>query len=242
VTSPDVTAGPPILVVTGLAREARIASGDGVVVIGAGGDPARLRAVLEAGAPSSCRAVVSFGIAGGLDPLLRPGAVVVGSSIVAADGAWPSHPGMTRLWTDRLSIGRAVYAAIAGVDAPLVAPADKAALRTATGAAAVDMESHVAAAFAAARGLPFAALRVVCDPAERALPPLAAEALRPDGTLDVAAILRSLAARPAQLAALPRLARDAGAAFAALSRVRAALGPGFGLGGLRLGEPLGDVL
>jgi len=38
--------------------------------------------------------------------------------------------------------------------------------------AAVDMESHIAAAYAAEVGLPFAALRVISDPASRA-PPLA---------------------------------------------------------------------
>jgi adenosylhomocysteine nucleosidase len=236
----DVTAAPPILVVTGLAREARIAGGPGVIVIATGGEAARLRAAL-AEAPS-CRAVVSFGIAGGLDPALRPGAVVMARGVTGG-GAWPSHPDILRLWIERLerSGERLTDAILAGVDAPLVAPAEKAALRAATGAAAVDMESHLAAAFAATRRLPFAALRVVCDPAERGLPPFAAEALRPDGRLDYAAILRSLAARPAQLAALPRLARDASAAFAALGRVRAALGPGFGLGSLSLDEPLGDV-
>ncbi|HYI88697.1 MAG TPA: phosphorylase [Beijerinckiaceae bacterium] len=235
-----MTAAPPILIVAGLAREARIAGGPGVTVIAAGGDRPRLRASL-AEAPS-CRAVISFGIAGGLDPALRPGAVVVARGVTGG-GAWPSHPDILRLWIERLerSGEHLTHAILAGVDAPLVAPTEKAAVRAATGAAAADMESHLAAAFAAARRLPFAALRVVCDPAERGLPPLAAEALRPDGTLDYAAILRSLAARPAQLAALPRLARDAKAAFDALGRVRAALGPGFGLGGLSLGEPLGDV-
>jgi hypothetical protein len=100
----------------------------------------------------------------------------------------------------------------------------------------------VAAGFAATRGLPFAAIRVVCDPAGRTLPPLAAEALRPDGGLDILAIVGSLARQPGQIVTLPRLARDASAAFAALSRVRAALGPGLGLGGLSFGEALGDVL
>ncbi len=105
---------------------------------------------------------------------------------VTGGGAWPSHPDILRLWIERLerSGERLTDAILAGVDAPLVAPTEKAALRAATGAAAADMESHLAAAFAATRRVPFAALRVVCDPAERGLPPLAAEALRPDGTLD----------------------------------------------------------
>ena len=234
---------PPILVVTGLAREARIASGPGIAVVRTGGHPSRLRALLEESA-SAYRAVVSFGIAGGLDLALRPGDVVIASQIVAGGERWPSHPALVRLWAERLERGskHITLAAIAGADAPLLAASNKGALRAASGAAAVDMESHVAADFAATRGLPFAAIRVVCDPAGRTLPPLAAEALRPDGGLDIGAIVRSLARQPAQIVALPRLARDASAAFAALSRVRAALGPGFGLGGLSFGEALGDVL
>jgi adenosylhomocysteine nucleosidase len=239
-----VISPPPILVVTGLAHEARIASGSGIAVVGAGGDPARLRALLEAESASAYRAVVSFGIAGGLDPALAPGSVVIAGGVVAGGERWPSDLTVVRVWRHRLenSGEQITLADMAGADAPLLTAADKGALRAASGAAAVDMESHVAAAFAAARGVPFAALRVVCDPAERTLPPLAAEALRPDGGLDMGAILGSLARRPAQIAALPRLARDASAAFAALRRVRAALGPGLGLGGLSLGETLGDVL
>jgi hypothetical protein len=171
-----------------------------------------------------------------------PGTVVIATGIVAADARWPSHPLIVRLWMQLPRDGdRVKLADVAGSPGPLLNPAAKSALRAATGAAAVDMESHVAAEFAATRGLPFAAIRVVCDPAGRALPPLAAEALRPDGTIDLRAILGSLARHPGQVAALPRLARDAAAAFAALGRVRAALGPGLGLGGLSLGETLGDV-
>jgi len=238
-----VTSPLPILVVTGLAREARIASGPGIAIVQTGGHPARLRALLEE-STSAYRAVVSFGIAGGLDPALRPGDVVIASQIVAGDERWPSNPAVVRLWAQRLENGgeRKTIAAIAGADAPLLTASDKGALRAVSGAAAVDMESHVAADFAATRGLPFAAIRVVCDPAGRTLPPFAAAALRPDGSLDIAAIVGSLARRPAQIAALPSLARDASAAFAALSRVRAALGPGLGLGGLSFGEALGDVL
>jgi adenosylhomocysteine nucleosidase len=233
----------PVLVVTGMAREARMAAGPDVITIGAGGSPSELRALLGGKAPA-CRAVVSFGIAAGLDPALKPGAIVVGSGVLAADQRWQSDPTVLRLWADRLrhAGSQSTMADIAGSETALLTPGDKSALRRATGAAAADMESHVAAEFATARGLPFAAIRVVCDPAERALPPLVIEAIRPDGRIDFGAIFRSLTNQPGQLGELPRLTMDAAKAFAALSRVRAALGPGLGLGGLRLGEAFGDVL
>ena len=48
----------------------------------------------------------------------------------------------------------------------------KADLYRRSGAFLVDMESHIAARLAHARDVPFAALRVVADPAERTLPDL----------------------------------------------------------------------
>ena len=50
---------------------------------------------------------------------------------------------------------------------------DKARAWRDTGALAVDMESHVVAHVAARHRLPMVAIRVVTDPAERALPPSA---------------------------------------------------------------------
>jgi len=75
----------------------------------------------------------------------------------------------------------------------------KAALHLETGAAAVDMESHIAADYAAKAGLPFAALRVISDPATRALPPLAMAAIKPNGNIDLGKVLRAVARNPSAL-------------------------------------------
>jgi len=122
-----------------------------------------------------------------------------------------------------------VVADLAGVEAAVMTVQAKAALRAATGAAAVDMESQVAAAWAGERSLPFAMLRVVCDPAERALPAFAATALKPNGDPDVVGVLAALARREAKVGELVRLARDSGAAFRSLSRARALLGLALGI-------------
>ena len=89
---------PHVLAVTGLAREARIAAGAGVEAIQAGGNPQRLRLLLDARAAPGCRAVVSFGIAGGLDPALRPGDVVVATGDRRPTRAGPRDAS----WTARL--------------------------------------------------------------------------------------------------------------------------------------------
>jgi adenosylhomocysteine nucleosidase len=231
----------PVLAVTGLKREARLAAGPGVATIGAGGDPKRLRAILSARIKPGCRAVVSIGIAGGLDPTLVPGDVVIGTGVVGARQRWEAHADIARLLADRLAghSKQVVLADLAGVDAPALSLMEKSTLRAATGAAAVDMESHVAAAFAEDHGLPFTAVRVVCDPADRALPAFVAHALRPDGEVDIAAVLLAIARRSAKVGGLVRLARDARAAFEALRHCRALLG--FGLSVPHFDELLGHV-
>jgi hypothetical protein len=119
-----------------------------------------------------------------------------------------------------------------------------------SGAVAVDMESHVAARLAAHYGLPFAALRIIADPAERSLPAAALVGMRPDGSTDIAAVLRALGRRPSDLPALIRTALDARAAFAALHRDRRTLCALFGFADapadadrdLGLGADLGSIV
>jgi hopanoid-associated phosphorylase len=222
----------PVLAITGLAAEARLAAGPGVITLMAGGDPARLRSLLLARVQAGCRAVISLGIAGGLDPSLVPGDVIVATGIATPDGRHATCLPTARQLAARLSDHpkRVIMADLAGVDRAVISPMEKQALLSATGALAVDMESHVAAAFAFRHRLPFAAVRVVCDPAHRALPSLIATALRPDGKVSFSSVLASLYQRPMQLLAMPRLAGDAAQGFRALRRCRELLGHGFGIG------------
>ncbi len=231
----------PILMVTGLAREMRLAEGPGLVAIASGGNSEMLRRRLAGRAMPGCRAVVSFGIAGGLDPRFTAGDVVVATAVVADGKRWAAHPALANSLAASLADGgvRVARADIAGVDAPVLRAADKTRAREATGAAAVDMELHIAAAFAELHGLAFVALRIVCDPAARSMPAVVANALRPDGEVDHFAVLADLVRKPTQLAALPRLANEARASFRSLSRCRDLLGIGRGLPNLV--ELLSDV-
>jgi hypothetical protein len=138
---------------------------------------------------------------------------------------------MDRRWSDMLlqTIPDAVPGLLYGVRAPVTDLEAKRALHLKTGAVAVDMESYVVASIGAARGLPVAAIRVITDPAMRALPQAALAALRPNGTTDIATMIRSLLRRPRELPALVRTALDARAARATMIRGRQVLGPGLGL-------------
>jgi hypothetical protein len=72
-----------------------------------------------------------------------------------------------------------------------------------------------------------AATRVIADPAARALPPSVLAALRPNGAVDIAALIRSLLKRPRDLPPLVRLALDAHAARQTLLRARKLLESSF---------------
>lgn len=215
-----------IIVVTGLAFEARIAAGAGVRVICQ--QNATLADVLVPALADGCEGVVSFGTAGGLVDDLRPGAWVIGRSVISGKRRFETDP----RWSQALCgmLPQARFGDIAGVPEPVVNTADKHALNRMTGAVAADMESQVVARLANARELPFVCCRVVIDPAERSLPEAALAGMRADGSTDIGAVLRSLLRHPGQLPGLLAVARDAAHAKKSLTRGRGKIGTGFGFG------------
>ncbi len=219
-------AGPEaILAISGLASEARIAERLPATSLISGADPARLARCLAGIDRSKVRLVVSFGIAGALDPCLRTGDLIVASS-VASD--------LPTVATD-VAIATAVRAAlrharsgtVLGLGRALATPADKAHEHTRTQALAVDMESHLAAAFCRKHGLPLLVLRAISDLADQVLPPLAGVAIAGDGRLAPVPIIRSLLADPGQIFQLPALARGSRSAHRSLgeacTRIRSVL-------------------
>lgn len=214
-----------VLVVCGLAVEAKIAHGPGVRTVAGGGRSASLMEAIEHEVAAGIAAIASFGVAGALGPSLGPGSLIVADRIVFDGAAWPCDP----TWSDALvhRLPHAMRATIAGSERIVVDRADKLRLGSA-GAIAVDMESHVAAGIAARHGLPFIALRAIADSVDRVVPPAARVAMRDGGGVDLGAVLRSLAASPRQLPALIALAADTRVALRAL-------GDGRRLAGDRLG-------
>jgi hopanoid-associated phosphorylase len=217
----------PVIVVTGMAFEARIARGEGVEVVYAARADLLERA-LSAALARGCSGIVSFGTAGGLAPDLKPGTLIVGQDVEGPFGRIETD----RAWGDRIAAalavgplsGRLRRGLMVAVGAPLVTAEDKRVLHQSTGALAVDMESHIAGAAAAAQGVPFAVCRAVVDPAWRTLPSAATAGLRDDGTTAIGAVLRELLRQPLQLGALIQVAVDARAARGALVVARQAMG------------------
>jgi adenosylhomocysteine nucleosidase len=217
---------PIVIAFVGMAFEAKIAAGPGVLVF-CRNARSELEDVAESAARRGYRGIISFGVAGGLASHLRTGDWVVASAVHDSQTIRETDAS----WSGRLSkmLAGANYAPIVGVDAPIGEPAMKRELHEMTGAAAVDMESHVVARVATEHHLAFAAVRVIVDPAHRIVPSAALLGMGPNGRTDVAAVLRDLCARPSQLSRLARVAVDAFTARAELQRVRRLLGPHFGL-------------
>jgi adenosylhomocysteine nucleosidase len=203
-----------ILAVCGLKREAAILKKASVrVAIGAR---------FEVGA--DVRGIISIGIAGALAPDMAVGDIVVAERVVTAGEAFETDA----KWTARLAakFPHAVIGAMLGRGTIADTAEVKALLHEATGAVAVDMESHLAADAALTHGVPFAALRVISDRADQALPPAALTAMNPDGSIALGRVLWSVAKQPSQIPALIRTGRESDKAFGVLLGCIQTLGPG----------------
>lgn len=211
-----------VVVATGFNREVACVSPlPGVVAVAGGGDPAGLRVALERAA-AGASGIVSFGMTGALADGLAIGDWVVadhlwGAIKVACDAGW----------RDAIA-ARLPGARVGGffADGRMIdTVAEKLALGERHGALAVDMESHVAAAVAHERGLPFAIVRCVSDGARHLLPHAITVSMRPDGGVDARAMMRSLAARPGQLPDIARTTAGFAKAMRELKRGAVRLGP-----------------
>jgi adenosylhomocysteine nucleosidase len=193
-----------------------------------GGSAERARLEAERLLAEGTAALVSFGLAGGLAPGLQPGDLVLPQMVCNARSAsWSADP----VWRERVHLRLASggvepkAGALVGNDRIVATASDKRALFDATGAHAVDLESHAVAAVAAEANIPFLVLRAVADPADQVVPQVAREALRPDGRLRVRATFGGLLRQPGELIALLRLARQSATALVSLR------------GGVRLAGP-----
>ena len=135
-----------ILAVTGLKKEAEMAGIAGVVAVAGGGDAALLAQKLDA-LHGDIRGVISIGLAGGLSPHLKVGDVVIADQIITGAENWDCHEGWRVRLMSRLPLAH--QGQIFGSDIIIENAETKSGLYDATGALAVDMESQVAARFAA---------------------------------------------------------------------------------------------
>jgi nucleoside phosphorylase len=146
--------------------------------------------------------LVSFGLAGALRDDLRVGDVLDATRVVSEDGSvlWEG-PG--------LGVGQGVT--VLGADRLVHGAGDRARLRAASGADAVDMESGVLARSGRLAGV----VRVVSDDVHSAIEGVDAT-VHPDGRTDVVGLVKWVAAKRGDAV---RSMRDALTALRALERV-----------------------
>ncbi len=178
--------------------------------------------LLSAGAT----ALVSWGVAGGLDPALTPGSLVITAQVVSNDqnrAAPVVATSVSRRWAERVAAGLrprvpVSCGPIVHTDRVLETAEAKRGL-THTGAIAADMETMAVATVAQSKGVPWIAVRAVADPFDAALPAGVLSAVDGSGRVRAGRLLAALARHPSELLALPALARGFDAALRTLRLV-----------------------
>ncbi|HQT64582.1 MAG: hypothetical protein B7Z75_05590 [Acidocella sp. 20-57-95] len=204
--------------VTGLTAEAALLKNTRFMVEAGGGTPAGAALAAQRLIARGATALVSFGLAGGLNQNFSPGTLLIPARVSDGTDNFDCDAELLA-WLGGANI-EALYAGTAIA----VTAAQKAQLFNATQADAIDLESGAVARIAREAGRPFAVLRAVADPASRTLPPAALIALNQGGEIQLAAIFASVLRQPTQIPALLALASDAAKARKNLLRKIKTLG------------------
>jgi adenosylhomocysteine nucleosidase len=182
------------------------------------------RAAAKALVDAGVTGLISFGLAGALDPALKAGSVVIPRELITVEGArFAACPS----WRERVAAAVSPLRAVSESNVltsnhAIDTPAEKAAAFHSTRAAAVDMESAAVAEVAAKHDLPFIAVRVIVDTAADRLPRAVVNASRA-GRVRFGALLAGLAAAPGEIPALIRLAQRYLSAMSSLRAIGAHL-------------------
>lgn len=179
-------------------------------------------------AEAGCEVLISFGVAGALDPRLKAGDVILPRSVINEAGRVfetdpDHHQKLMSHLSQRLNVSDG---SSYGSDNIISEASEKQRLNRSSGAVAVDIESLGIAKAAQKLDCPFLIVRAILDTADQNLPATSLGAIDDDGNIKISRILNGLARNPAELPGLLRLAGNSHKAFASLSRVAAL---GFGL-------------
>lgn len=209
-------------IVTGLKSEAKVVSGLPHVVISGGGQPGVTRRKIEALVARGIGGLISFGIAGGLDPALRTGDLVISATVIDAEGRrYVGNPAWLEQALTLLPASSAGH--VFASDHIVETTAEKRQLFTSFQALAADMESHHMARIAEQHQLPFLVIRAVSDTAGETLPAGLAAGVDADGGTRILPILAALLSGKLGLAAVMRAGRSANTALRVLRQARPTL-------------------
>ena len=181
---------------------------------------------LDAALPPACTALLSLGICGGLAPQAQIGQAFICDVLATPEGNFQADtPWRKRLFAATRYFERHWYSS--GLLNTANSPAQRADLFEQTGAWVIDDETHAVAVVAKKRGIAFQAMRTVSDGATDDLPPAVINALNPNGSDNLYAVLASLASDPEQLPTLIRTAIEAKRSYDELDTACVQVGPNF---------------
>ena len=204
-------------ILCGLESEAVIARTiAGAAVACAAARPQKARWLTRELVKNGATHLMSFGIAGGLEPGLPIGALVIGTQIMSTDGSWMCDDA----WVTRLSrqLPEAHCGAVWGSETLIPTAQDKLTLYKKSRCMIVDMESQCAAQIAAEAKLPLVVIRAVCDGSDMDVPPVVMVAIAEDGTINILRAIMQILRHPGQIPDLAHVVRGTSRAHAALKR------------------------
>lgn len=161
-----------------------------------GGDESKIKSLTNFFIYYGVKGLVSFGFAGGLDPKLDRGSIIIAKSVLTPQGLEiPTSP----MWSNRIaaqlhhaySIGN-----ILGSPHPITESQKKIELFHQTKAVAVDMESYAMAEIAQANQIPFIVIRVILDPAIKKIHSKIAALFQSDGKIKAKSIIKTILKEP----------------------------------------------
>ena len=202
-------------VVCGLESEAVLARKiSQAVVVCAGARPEKARRLTQELVAKGATRLLSFGIAGGLEPGLPIGTMIIGTHVQSVAGKWMCDSA----WLDQLTrkLPEARRGGIWGSEALVPTAREKRSLYEQSRCLMVDMESQCVAEVAAAAGISMAVVRTVCDASDMDVPPMVMDAISDDGNVDIAKALWSLIRQPKQIPSLVHVGHGTGKALKTL--------------------------
>ncbi|MDY0882841.1 hypothetical protein ACFPL7_07765 [Dongia soli] len=209
-------------VVTGLQAEAKIVRGLPCLVVSGGGRADMTRRKIDGLIEAGVQGLVSFGIAGAVDPAMKTGDVVVSATVIDAEGRrYVGDPA----WLEKIlsHLPGSHHGDLYGSDHMISTAADKAQILKQYACIAVDMESHHTARAATRHQLPFIVIRAIADTASEHLPEALAAGVDAEGKTRVWPIIAALLTGRLSIGAVLRAGRSSGRALASLRQSRPSL-------------------
>jgi hopanoid-associated phosphorylase len=180
----------------------------------AGARPGKARVLAQELVKKGVKRIVSFGVAGALQPGLAIGTLVVGTHVASPNGMWPCDEG----WSNALAskFPQAQKGGVWGSETLVPTAASKKMLYKQSGCMIVDMESQCAAEAAEAAKIPLAVVRAVCDTSAMNVPPAIMAAITEDGRVEISRAMRHILTHPMEIPGLFHVMRGINRALASL--------------------------